>query len=262
MLIERIYLNNPPLSNFNHIIACEKTAEAIAIDPFDADIVLKRAEEKGWTIKQIISTHEHGDHIRGNKELIAKTGAKLLAHKNASGKIKEVDTFVDQGDIIHVGETVKFEVLTTLGHTMAHLCLYAKDPEPVLFCGDTLFNAGVGNCHNGGDAGALYHTVIDHLFDLPDETKIYPGHDYIENNLGFALSREPHNKEAKELLEQVSKQTPDTRMVTNIKLEKKVNPFLRVHSQALISQLKQDVNQLVESPKEVFLALRELRNHW
>ncbi|MGJ3495035.1 Hydroxyacylglutathione hydrolase [Piscirickettsia salmonis] len=262
MLIERIYLDNPPLSNFNHIVACEKTGEALAIDPFDADIVLNKAEQKGWTIKQIISTHEHGDHTRGNVALMEKTGAKLLAHKNAAGKIRNVDTFVDQGDIIHVGQTVKLTVLTTLGHTMAHLCLYAKDPEPVLFCGDTLFNAGVGNCHNGGDAGALYHTVIDHLFGLPDETKIYPGHDYIENNLTFALSREPHNQDAKVLLEQVSAQTPDTRIVTDLKLEKKVNPFLRVHSQALINQLKQDVGGLVDRPKEIFLALRELRNHW
>ena len=88
---------------------------------------------------------------------------------------------------------------------LAHLLLSgAHGDRPALFSGDTLFNAGAGNCHNGGNAEDLYTTFAEQLSRLPDITRIYPGHDYIENNLKFTLAREPDNSAAAEWLPKVA----------------------------------------------------------
>src|SRR3546814_6653314 len=89
------------------------------------------------------------------------------------------------GDVVKVGRTVELESLDTPGHTMSHVCLLSRGDQPALFCGDTLFNAGAGNCHNGGHPSELYQTFAGQLAKLPDDTLIYPGHDYIGNNLRF-----------------------------------------------------------------------------
>ena len=96
---------------------------------------------------------------------------------------------IASGDVIKVGKTVELEAMDTPGHTMCHICLRAHGDRPALFCGDTLFNAGAGNCHNGGHPAELYATFADQLDKLPENTQIYPGHDYIANNLGFTLDQ-------------------------------------------------------------------------
>ncbi len=86
MIVEQIWTANN-WRNFNYLIACPETGAALAIDPLDHDKCLKLAKERGWEITQILNTHEHGDHTGGNREMIAATGAKLLAHENAKDKI-------------------------------------------------------------------------------------------------------------------------------------------------------------------------------
>ena len=90
MLIEQIWTGNA-YRNFNYLLACPETGEAMAIDPLDYDKCLSKAKEKGWEITQILNTHEHGDHTGGNHAVIEATGAKLIAHENASGKIDGMD---------------------------------------------------------------------------------------------------------------------------------------------------------------------------
>ncbi len=99
---------------------------------------------------------------------------------------------------------------------------------------------------------------------LPDETLIYPGHDYIANNLGFTLDREPDNARAAALLEDVGDQDPSKALVTTLALEKEVNTFFRLHNPSVIARLREAFPNLPENPdpKTVFLKLRELRNHW
>ena len=130
--------------------------------------------------------------------------------------------------MIKVGKTVELECMDTPGHTMCHICLRSHGDEPALFSGDTLFNAGAGNCHNGGNPEDLYATFVDQLAKLPDGTRVYPGHDYIENNLRFTLAREPDNAAANEMLPRVSGQDPATARVTTLAEEKRINTFLRL----------------------------------
>ena len=106
---------------------------------------------------------------------------------------------------------------------MSHVCLLSHTDTPALFCGDTLFNAGAGNCHNGGHPKELYDTFASQLAKLSDDTLIYPGHDYIANNLNFTLDREPDNERAQALLEEIRDQDPNAALVSTLALEKEIN---------------------------------------
>ena len=145
-------------------------------------------------------------------------------------RIPGIDRGLGAGDIIKVGKTVELEALDTPGHTMSHVCLLSHTDTPALFCGDTLFNAGAGNCHNGGHPSELYQTFANQLAKLPDRTLVYPGHDYIANNLGFTSDREPDNEKAQQMREQVRDQDPGRALVTTLALEKEINTFFRLHS--------------------------------
>jgi hydroxyacylglutathione hydrolase len=147
---------------------------------------------------------------------------------------------------------------------MSHVCLLSHTDRPALISGDTLFNAGAGNCHGGGHPEALYTTFATQLARLPDGTLVYPGHDYIARNLGFTLDREPDNGRASALLAQVRDQDPGRALVTTLALEKEVNAFFRLTSPSVIRRLREAFPDLPERPdaKTVFLRLRELRNRW
>ena len=263
MLVKQIWTGNA-YRNFNYLIACGETGEALAVDPLDFDKCLNAAKDAGWEITQNLNTHEHHDHIGGNTEMVKKTGAKILAHKNAGDKIPGMSRGVGAGDIINIGKTVELEVMDTPGHTMCHVCLRSHTEQPALFCGDTLFNAGAGNCHNGGHPNELYKTFSGQLDHLPASTLIYPGHDYIENNLRFTLNREPDNQSAQDMLDQVTGQDPGKAYVSTMEVEREINTFFRLTSRTVIAKLRLNFPELPEVPDQrtVFVKLRELRNSW
>ena len=263
MIVEQIWTANA-YRNFNYLIACPETGEALAIDPLDHAKCLAAAKRHGWDITQVLNTHEHGDHTGGNEAVIAATGAKLLAHANAKDKIPGIDRGLEAGDVVRVGKSVELESLDTPGHTMSHVCLLSHGDTAALFCGDTLFNAGAGNCHGGGHPRALYGTFAGQLAGLGDDILVYPGHDYISNNLEFTLNREPDNTDAKALLGRVADQDPNQALVTTIGQEKEINAFFRLHSPTVIETLRRDFPDLPENPdpETVFIKLRELRNDW
>jgi len=263
VIIEQIYTDNE-YRNFNYLVACGETGEALAVDPLEAELCLGVAKTRGYTVTQVLNTHEHSDHTGGNERMIRATGAKLLAHARAKDRIPGIDRGLAAGDVIKLGRTAELEVLDTPGHTLSHVCLLAHAEQPALICGDTLFNAGAGNCHHGGHPEKLYETFMGQLARLADATKVYPGHDYIERNLGFTLDREPNNKKAEALLPQVRQQDPHRALVTTIGLEKEINAFLRLGSPTVIARLRESFPDLPEkpTPKEVFVRLRELRNKW
>ena len=263
MLIERLWSANP-YRNFHYLIACPDTGEALAIDPLEWRLCLDAARKKGWEITQILNTHEHLDHTGGNAGLVGATGARVLAHAGAAARIGSVDRGLSKGDVIRVGRTVELECLDTPGHTMAHICLFARTEQPALFCGDTLFNAGAGNCHNGGHPEQLYETFVTQLARLPDETRVFPGHEYLAHNLEFTLDREPDNRDAQDLLGSARHHDPAAAVVTTLGQEKRINTFFRLQNPAVIARLRESFPKIGERPdaRTVFLKLRELRNRW
>jgi len=267
MLVERIWAANS-LRNFHYLIACAETGEALIVDPLNSAQCLAAARNSGFAIRQVLNTHEHRDHTDGNAGVVAATRAQVLAHAGAAAVIGGVDRGLSRGDVIKVGRTVELEVLDTPGHTRSHVCLLAHGQvngnAPALFCGDTLFNAGAGNCHNGGDPGLLYETFVNQLAQLPDATRVYPGHEYMVRNLAFTLDREPGNAEAAMALEAARNLEPAAARVTTLGEEKRVNAFLRLQNPEVIARLRERFPEIGEKPdaRNVFVRLRELRNSW
>jgi hydroxyacylglutathione hydrolase len=263
MLIERIWAANS-LRNFHYLIACSETGEALIVDPLNADQCLAIARARGFSIRQILNTHEHRDHTDGNAGVVAASGSKVLAHAGAAGVIGGVDRGLARGDVIKVGSTVELEVLDTPGHTRSHVCLLAHGDAPALFSGDTLFNAGAGNCHNGGDPGLLYETFVNQLAQLPDATRVFPGHEYMARNLAFTLDREPNNAHAAKALAEARALKPEDARITTLGEEKRVNAFLRLQNPEVIARLRERFPEIGEKPdaRTVFVKLRELRNSW
>jgi len=263
MIVEQIWTANS-YRNFNYLIACPETGDALAVDPLDSTKCLAAARERGWTITQILNTHEHGDHIGGNKAMVSATGARIIAHRNAGQRIPGVSRGVGAGDIVKVGKTVELECLDTPGHTMSHICLKSHTDQPALFSGDTLFNAGAGNCHNGGHPSELYETFATQLEKLPDDARLYPGHDYLANNLRFTLDREPDNVAAQKMLATWGDQDPGNARITTLGEEREINVFFRLRSPSIIARLRQAFPEIGSEPdaRTVFLKLRELRNSW
>ena len=263
MIVEQVWTDNA-YRNFNYLIVCGESGEAMAIDPLDHQKCLATATANGWQITHVLNTHEHFDHTGGNDAVIAATGAQLLAHANANDAIPGMDRGLGAGDVIKIGSTIELEALDTPGHTMSHVCLLSHTDTPALFCGDTLFNAGAGNCHHGGHPPELYDTFANQLAKLGDDTLIYPGHDYIANNLEFTLDREPDNQKAQSLLGDVKDQDPNAALVSTLAMEKEINTFFRLRSPSVIGKLRESFPDLPDDPdpKAVFLKLRELRNSW
>lgn len=263
MHVERLWPDTR-LRNYHYLVVCKESGEALAVDPFDWQLMLDTARRNGWQITQILNTHHHQDHVAGNTALREATGARILAHVDAASIIGGVDTGLRHGDVLRVGKHIELECLDTPGHTMSHICLFAHAEQPALFSGDTLFNAGAGNCHQGGDPVALYETFANRLARLPDTTRVYAGHDYLLNNLGFTLAREPGNAVAGKLAAQLADLSALDLPVTTLGEEKEFNTFLRLRNPAIIAGLREHFPELPAepTPRDVFVALRALRNKW
>jgi len=247
--------SNGPLRNYSYLL-CSDQGEAWVIDPFYPDQIIKELNKRNLKLQVIINTHEHSDHTQGNLELVEKFSCEVWAHPRGKGIIPGQSRTLNAHEILWFGKD-EIEVWHTPGHTFAHLCLLLKDgSNPFgIVTGDTLFNAGAGNCYNGGDPETLYQSFVSYFYPLADEIKVYPGHDYLINNLKFTLSLEEANVDAQQLLKQWEGRSHQ--YVGDFKMEKKVNTFLRTHHQEL-RQLISDT----ATEKEVFIKLRQLRNTW
>ncbi len=180
-----------PMQANCYVVWGEETKEAAVIDPGgEAGKILNYLQDQGLTLRYIIDTHGHIDHIAGNDQLREATGAEVLIHEldaamladtrnNLSAflgletKFKPADRLLTEGDTIEIGR-VKLEVVHTPGHTRGGISLIT---EGAVFTGDTLFNESIGRTDfPGGDFTAIINSIKTKLLSLPDETKVYPGH--------------------------------------------------------------------------------------
>ena len=167
MKIHQIYTQSF-LRNFSYIIELEDRS-AMVIDPWEAGVVNSLLAENNLRLTTIINTHEHWDHTQGNDALVREHDCEVWAHENGQGKIPGLTRVLSTGEVIDLEPGAQLQVLNTPGHTFAHLCFVVLDqgqPKAV-FTGDTLFNAGVGNCTNGGDAEVMYQTIVCLLYTSP-----------------------------------------------------------------------------------------------
>lgn len=189
MILMRLVVG--PLQVNCYILADEKTKDAVVIDPGDdAEDILRVIREKGLTVKYIVNTHAHFDHVGANHQLKEATGAEILLHEKDAVVLKSssahaaafnvkttasppADRFVQHGDVISAGE-VSLKVLHTPGHSPGGICLVEQG---VVFTGDALFAGSIGRADlPGGDLMTLLGAIKAHLLTLPDETRVFPGH--------------------------------------------------------------------------------------
>lgn len=158
-----------------YLVACERTKKAALVDPLKdkVDRYLAALAYFGCELDAIIDTHTHADHRTSSWELHDITGAPVMMHRRAPAP--HVDVHVDDGQVIPIGNE-RIRVFSTPGHTPDSISLHTGNR---VLTGDTLLIHGTGRCDfAGGDAGEQYDSIVHKLFTLPDETLVYPAHDY------------------------------------------------------------------------------------
>jgi hydroxyacylglutathione hydrolase len=161
--------------NFCYLVGCPKTKKAVVIDPGgDTDLIFDEAAKVGLKIVYIFNTHNHGDHTVGDRRLKEETGAPIVMHALDAEGYADVDIAINEEKTFQVGEII-FTLLHTPGHTPGGLCFYA---DGNLFTGDTLFVGDSGRTDlRGGDRSTLAKSLRS-LMELPEDTIVWPGHDY------------------------------------------------------------------------------------
>ena len=188
-------LFEPISSAYTYLIGCDETREAALIDPVletvDRDLALLR--ELGLALKYTLETHIHADHVTGADRLRDATGSKVAVPQESGAR--QVDVAVREGEPIMVG-TLSLDPLYVPGHTDDHHAYLLRGNDALrVFTGDALMIDGCGRTDfQNGDAATLYRSVHDKLFTLPDDTLVYPGHDYQQrrvSSVGQERARNP-----------------------------------------------------------------------
>lgn len=229
------------------------TGICATVDVPDAGEVLAAARAKGWTISQVLVTHEHGDHVQGIAALKQATGARVFAPAAARAGAP-VDVVIGEGDHVALGGH-DFGVWATPGHAEGHVSLVSAAAALALV-GDVVFVMGCGRVMPGR-MEAMW-TSLSRIMALPAATTLITGHDYTLSNARFAAAMDPSNPEVAARLAEAEAAKAAGRFwaVTTIAQEKATNPFFRAGEGALAATLG-----LVGKPAgEVFAALREAKN--
>jgi hydroxyacylglutathione hydrolase len=264
MRVERI----PTLrDNYTYLLVDEPSGEAAVVDAPEAEPVLRRIERLGVRPTRILSTHHHLDHSAANPDLAKRFGAPVYGHVSDSGRIPGFTHGLEEGDTVAVG-ALRARVLFIPAHTRGHIAYVFPD---AVFCGDTLFAAGCGRLFEG-DPGMMYRALHEKLGRLPEQTRVYCGHEYTEQNLRFALHVEPGNRAAEAKLrwvrERRAKAAPDWHDATEeemtvpstIREEKETNPFLRVDSPEIIEASRKARPGAPTDPVSVLGRIRAMKD--
>jgi hydroxyacylglutathione hydrolase len=240
--------------NYIWVIIHSDNKTITCIDPGLAEPLSKAMQQNGWVLQNILITHHHHDHI-GGIETLLKHAPNCNVYAPNDSRISAVTHRVHDGEKIIIDSYI-FSILAIPGHTCSHIAYYEAE-QYWLFCGDTLFSAGCGRVFDG-TIEQLYAT-LQKIKQLPDETKIYCGHEYTKKNLTFALTIEPENRDIKQYLQSI--QNTSCTLPSTLTQEKKVNPFLRTHLPAL-QTFANSRNLNPSDQMQVFKQLRHEKDHW
>jgi hydroxyacylglutathione hydrolase len=251
-----------PAFTDNYIWLLRDGAAAVVVDPGDEDPVLAYLDGQGLALTAILTTHHHPDHVGGVAALLERFPVPVFGP--GTEKIPGRTHVVGNGTVVQVpGLPVTLTGIDVPGHTAGHIAYFGEvDGVPSLFCGDTLFAGGCGRLFEG-DA-AMMIASLSKLLALPDDTRVYFGHEYTEKNLRFALTLEPNNAALRTKHAWAEAQTragkPTT--PTTIGSEKETNPFLRWQSPELRATLQSRFPDLPMTDVAVFAKTRELKDHF
>ena len=253
MNIEIIHCLN---DNYSYLIKDDQTDTVAIIDPSEFGPCDKKINKKYKKLDFILNTHHHFDHVGGNVELKKKYGSKILGFEKDQKRIPAIDILLKDDQEFKIG-SLDFKTIFIPGHTSGHIAFYLEK-EKVIFTGDTLFSLGCGRVFEG-----TYEEMFNSLNkikSLPEDTKIYCGHEYTKNNFEFCFKFNPNNdhlkNKQKEIYSKIKEGKPT--IPSTIKEEIKTNIFLRYDD----LDVKDTLNLKNASDLEIFTKLRDLKDNF
>ena len=222
--------------NYSYLIIDEINNTACVVDPSEAKPIIDFIEKENINLKYILNTHHHFDHVGGNKDLKKKYNSVVIGYKDDSNRIPEIDILLEDNQIWKA-ENFEAKIMHIPGHTTGHICFHFSK-EKLLFTGDTLFSLGCGKLFEG-----TYEDMfrsLDKIKKLPQDTKIYCGHEYTLQNSKFCIEYDPENinlkNKIKEIKKKLEKSLPTIPSI--LKDEMECNIFLRAKNVESFSKLR------------------------
>ena len=222
--------------NYSYLIIDEKKDIACVVDPSESNPIIEYLENHKIKLKFILNTHHHYDHVGGNQKLKEKYGASVVGYRGDKERIPEIDILLkDQETWMY--ENFEAKIIHIPGHTLGHICFYFHKQESI-FTGDTLFSLGCGRIFEG-----TYSQMFDSLMklkELPQNTKVYCGHEYTKKNSDFCLTHDVKNENLKTKIYDIDAKLKSglPTVPTTIKDELECNIFLRSDNVATFSKLR------------------------
>jgi hydroxyacylglutathione hydrolase len=223
-------------NNYSYLIIDKKNNTACVIDPSEAEPVIKYLENNKIKLKFILNTHHHHDHVGGNQELKKKYGACVIGYKGDKERIPEIDILINNQET-WIYKNFEAKIIHIPGHTLGHICFYFHKEESV-FTGDTLFSLGCGRIFEG-TYSQMFNSLMK-LKELPQNTKIYCGHEYTKKNSDFCIVHDANNKNLKAKINDIDIKLKAglPTIPSTIKDELECNIFLRSNNIESFSKLR------------------------
>lgn len=239
----------------------DPAGNGVVVDPGDAGPVLATLDRLGITLRAILITHHHPDHVGGIQALCERWPVPVYGPRQE--KIPGVTVQLDDGDLVSLPlPAINLTVIGVPGHTLGQIAYYSEQPDgPMLFCGDSLFSAGCGRLFEGTPAQML--DSLDRLVALPEATRVYCTHEYTASNLLFARSILPSDAALIRRQQQVTalRDAQQPSLPSTLGEELRSNLFLRCHEPALQAALNEGSAEPMDR-LSVFTALRTKKDHF
>jgi len=222
--------------NYSYLIIDENKNDACVVDPSDAKPIISFIEKENINLKYILNTHHHFDHIGGNIELKEKYNSIVVGYKYDAKRIPEINVLVEDNQIWKE-DNFEAKIIHIPGHTTGHIAFYFFN-EKILFTGDTLFSLGCGKIFEG-----TYKEMFESLSkikNLPEDTKIYCGHEYTLQNSKFCIKHDPQNQDLQNKITKINEKLKNNvpTIPSILKDEKECNIFLRAKNVESFSKLR------------------------